>query len=203
MFVFHSVAENVKTFAHSYVFDRYVVRKIEVDRSEIPYALYPESDQSVRDIRRDAFLRGDDRYVTTVFFDIIGQLLHIVNGYAADLLIPYLDIEQRADDKAFACEILVPGKRSAYIACADDYHIVFSVQSEYFRKILFKICDVVAVTVLTETAEIAEVLSDLRRGYAEELREFTRRNFRDAFLFKVFEITVIARQTIINILYFI
>ena len=54
--------------------------------------------------------------------------------------------------------------------------------------------NIVAVTLLAEFAETAEILPDLRRRQAKLLAEFKRRNPVDAARFKLIQLSQVARQ---------
>ena len=47
------------------------------------------------------------------------------------------------------------------VSGADDNHIVYSVQSEYFSDFFVKIAYIISISLLPEAAEIIQILTDL------------------------------------------
>ena len=80
----------------------------------------------------------------------------------------------------------------------DNDNIVYAVQSENFGDLLSKILHIITVALLPETAEIIQILPDLRGGHLHLLTEFTGRNPLNAGLLKFTEIPVITGQPLDN-----
>lgn len=134
------------------------------------------------------------RVLLAEFFQLIG----VFNGqgthkYTCQIGVAVKDTYKFA---ASGLKIYMSSDSSAKIACADDYRFEIFVNTEDLAYLVIEILNVVAVTLLTETAEAVEILSDLRCGELHQLRKFTGRYALDSELHQFSEKAVVPRHTV-------
>ena len=90
------------------------------------------------------------------------------------------NVERRVEQKAGLLKVKVAQQRMTQMARADHDEPVPLVHAENMTDLCAQLQNVVAVALLTELAEAAQVLADLRGGDIHALAERARRNAHDA-----------------------
>lgn len=81
-------------------------------------------------------------------------------------------VEKGAEVKSRLGKVYIGRKGTSQIAHADKYSLEIAVKSEDFLYLITQESYIVAVSLLTESAEAVEVLSYLRGGQLHQLRQF-------------------------------
>ena len=133
---------------------------------EVPEAPDAQTDQPVGQRLRHALRHGQHRHVGMVAGHIVLQLVHGVDGHAADLRSDQRrgDIEGGVDAEAHLFKIEVLQQRMTKMPHADDDDAVPAVDAENVADLRPQLCHVIAVSLLPELTEAAEILPDLRGG---------------------------------------
>ena len=127
---------------------------------------------------------------------IVLHFLHGTDQHAVDPLTDQRrrDVKRCVERKAVLNKIKVLHQCVCQMPGADDDQAALRVDTENAPDLGTQLDDIIAVALLTEFAEAAEVLADLRSGDAHAVSERAGRN-ADGFLgMQVVQIAVVARQ---------
>ena len=177
------------------------LRSGQVNVGEVPYGLYAAAREALRDLDGDLLRHRQDRDVDGIFLEIGLKLLHAVDGNAVHRRAdePRVDIERGAQMAAPAAEAEVVDKGAANVADADKHRGKASVKAEYRRDLRAQSGNVVAVALLPEFTEAAEILTYLRRGKAKLLPKLGGGDPADAFFRKFVQLAQITGQAADNV----
>ena len=145
---------------------------------------------------------GEHRDIHLVRGKIALKLVHAENGNALEggSDDTGLNVERTGQLKAPFREAEVIHKRVTDVADADKHRLEAAIHTEDRGNLRAKRKHIVAVALLTELTEAAEVLPDLRRGKTELLTQCERRNTADPVLGKLIELTQISGQTTYDVI---
>ena len=133
---------------------------------EVPEASDAQTDQPVGQRLRHALRHGQHRHVGMVAGHVVLQLVHGVDGHAADLRPDQRggDVEGGVDAEAYLFKVEVLQQRMTQMPHADDDDAVPAVDAENVADLRPQLRHVVAVALLPELTEAAEILPDLGGG---------------------------------------
>ena len=89
----------------------------------------------------------------------------------------------------------IAGHRLPQSAVADDNELIFLVQSQDIADFLIQIVDAVTIALLSETAKIIQILSDLRSRISDQIAQILGRNLFDSFFLQLAQISPVSRQS--------
>ena len=139
----------------------------------------------------------ENDHIDMIFSQILGKRFHIENGntfvFGPDKL--GLDIESCLQVKAPVLEREVAHESLTDIADADKNGGKASVHTEDRGDLRTKRSDLISIALLTEFAEAAKVLPDLRRGKSQLAAKLTGGNAADTGFGKFIELSQITGQT--------
>lgn len=147
-----------------YVFDNDIGEFVAyIKMAEIPKAVYTAVVQPLRYLFYSRFRNADYRCNYLSFTAKTFDSLRVVNrnspyysAYAAGVFIENAD---QVDTAIFGYDLICDSR--ADITCADKYGGVQTFYTEYILYFITKLCDRVAYTLMTESAEAVEVLAHL------------------------------------------
>ena len=190
-----AVVEGQETVGKVDVFVENIARQLDVGK--VPDALHAEGDEPVGDLLRDRLGDGQDRDGGVVGGKIAVQLVHAADGDAV-----YRspddgrgDVEGSVEQEAALIKVKVLQQRMAEVTRADHDEAVLVIYAENMTDLGAKLHDVVAVALLPELAEAAQVLPDLRGGDAHALAERAGGDADDPSGMQLVKIAVVTRKT--------
>ena len=169
----------------------------QLDVGEVPEALYPQTDQVVGGVLGHRLGDGQHHHIHRVVLEETVQLGHGIDGHLVD---------RGADDrgryikggvhcKTALGEREVLQQRMAQIAHADHDEVMVVVHAQDMSDLSLQLLHIVAVPLLAELAEAAEVLPDLRGGDVHLLSQGMGGDPDDAAVAEVRQLTIISGQT--------
>ena len=165
---------------------------------EIPEAADTQADEPISQRLRHALGHGQYRHVGLVIGHIFLQLVHGMDLYAPDLRADEGggDVESGVDAEADLLKIKVLQQRVAQVAHTDDDQAVSLVDAEDVADLGAQLGHVVAVALLAELAEAAQVLTDLRGGDVHFCAKGVGADTHDALVIQVIQIAVISGEAV-------
>ena len=165
---------------------------------KIPKAVDTEGDQLICQRLRDALRNGQHRYLGMIRRNITLQVVHGTDLYTADMRVDQLggDIKSGIDLKTDFLEIKVLHQGVTEVTRADNDQAVTDVDAENVTDLTAQFGNIIAVALLTEFTEAAQVLTDLRGGDPHLRAERIGGDANRAAIVKVIQIAVIAGQTV-------
>ena len=85
---------------------------------------------------------------------------------------PGIDIEDPPEDKPSALEIHVIDQCLSQMSRSYNDQIMLLVQSQDLANLFVEILHIVSISLLSEPAEIIQILSDLGRGHLHDITQF-------------------------------
>ena len=163
------------------------VRHFKVYMGEIPYCLDRSFRQHLRDLNGRSFRNRKHRDINIILSDKSRHLFHGKDRHIRDFRAVQrgIDIKCSLERKSPVLEIHVIDQGLSQIAGADQNHIMLLVQPQYLADLFVQIAGIVSVSLLPETAEIIEILPDLRGSDVHDPAQLLRRNPLDTFVLKV------------------
>lgn len=160
----HTVGECHQTVAEMHIFHndmRIVDTQVKV--AEIPESADAERDQLIRKLLRSSFRNAEDSHLRMLLFTEFRKLLHGLDRKprrfcTVEFLVSVEDPDQTA---AALLKIQMRCDRLAEIARTDQDHAGAFIDTEDRTDDFTQFTDIVAVTLLTKTAEAVEILSNL------------------------------------------
>ena len=164
------VRQGVETLADVDVLNRDVRRGLDVDRCEVPKSSHAGETKLVGHLLGHFLRRADDADIDVVILNKFNDafVVHDLNAvdYRADER--RIHLEDPLYDKSRLVIVGVVDNGFSQIACADDDHLVFSVQTEDGADLIVQPLDAVTVALLSEPTEVVQVLTDLRSGITDQ-----------------------------------
>ena len=196
--VVHTVGKSHQAVAEMHIFHDHVrVLDTQVEVAEIPEAADPERNELIRKglcrILRDA-KHGNGRVMRPAEA-VKGFHRHDGKPRSRRALDQRIAVEDANQPAAALLEINVCGDRFAKIARTDQDDPGFLMDTEDIADDLAQFLDMIAIALLTETAEAIEILPDLRGGQPHSLRQFTGGDTLDLLALQIPEKSVIPGQT--------
>ena len=103
-----------------------------------------------------------------------------------------INIKNPTENKASTLEIPVIYKRLSQMSCSHDDQIMFFIQPKYSADLVIEIFHIVSIPLLSEAAEVIQILPDLRRSNLHDITQFLRGNSLDPFIFQFTQIPEIS-----------
>ena len=165
---------------------------------EVPEPADAQLDEPVGQRLRNVLRHGEHGDVGVIFVDIVLQLIHRADGDVVDFGADKGggDVEGGVNLEADLLEVEVLEQGMAEVAGTDDNQLVPIVDAQNVADFGAQFGDVIAVSLLAELTEAAQILPDLGGGDIHLAAEQTGRNAHDALVVEVVEIAVVARQTV-------
>src|SRR5699024_3708526 len=118
------------------------------------------------------------RNLHIIFYNKGFQILHApdLNSTHHESDEPGVNIEHPLYDKTALFKISVIGNSLSQISCSDDNNIMLPVNAQYLCDLCIKILYIIAIALLPESAEIIQILPDLRCRDLHPDAQFIRRN---------------------------
>ncbi len=173
------------------------LRYVQIYMSKIPYPPDAVTDKLLCHFLCTALGYGQDCDVDLHILDKLLHLLHRPHRDTVDLRAANLrvDIEDSPEDKPSALKVPVIDKRLPEMPRPDDDQVVLLVKPQYPADLLIKILHIVAISLLAETAEIVQILSDLGRCHLHDIAQFLGGNSLDPLILQFTQIPEIPGQT--------
>ena len=165
---------------------------------EIPEAADAKADEPVSQGLRHALRDSQHRHIGLIIGHILLQFIHRMDLYAANLRADKGggDVEGGVDAKADLLKIKVLQQRVAQVTHTDDNEAMSLVDTENMAYLGAQLGYVVAVTLLPELAETAQVLTDLRGGNVHLCAERIGTDAHDALVIQVIQVAVISGKAV-------
>ena len=130
---------------------------------KIPYCLDRSFRQHLRDLNCRCLWDRKHRDINIIVFNKSGHVFHGEDRHISDLAAVKrrIDIKGALKRKSPVLEIHVIDQRLTKIARADQDHIVLLVKPEYLADLFVQITGIIPISLLSEAAEIIEILPDL------------------------------------------
>ena len=166
------------------ILHRYMRRRLDIDGREIPKAVYTGKAQLVGHFLGYILRRADDSDIDVIFLYELHDVLVVHDLDSVDLRSDQFRIHFKypGHNETRLIIIGMVHDRLTQVSRADDDHLIPPVQTEDGADLIVQPLNTVAVALLSETAEIVQVLADLRRGVPDQMAEFTGRDLVDALL---------------------
>ncbi len=176
--IVHEIHQSQKTFTQVHILNGYILRHMNVYGGEIPDALDAICHQSVRYLLSHGVWYTDDADVCLIVFQ---ELIHGVNvadfdvfhlhAYELGIHIKYsIEVESELLESCIICHSLTN------ISCTNDDGAVPFVQPQNGGNLIVKFFHIISISLLTETTEAVEVLTDLGSGESDLFTQFFRGN---------------------------
>ena len=169
----------------------------ELHIGKVPEALHSQSNEPVRQRLGHALRHCQHRHVGVVLLHIVFQLLHGPDGHVVDLGTDQRrgHVEGGIHLKAHLLKVEVLQQRMAQMARSHHNEPVAGVDAQNVADFRAQLRHVIAVALLTEFTEAAEILPDLRGGDVHFLPQRIGGNAYHALVMQLVQIAVIAGQT--------
>ena len=165
---------------------------------EVPEAADAKTDEPVSQRLRHALGHGEHRHVGVVVGHIFFQFVHGADGDAADVRADQGggDIKGGVNAETDLVKVEVLQQRVAQVAGADDNELVAAVDAQNVADLGTQLRHVVAVALLAEFAEAAEILTDLGGRDVHFRTQRVGGDADDALVIQVVQIAVVAGETV-------
>ena len=160
----HPEGKSIQAVAQVDIFHNYIMRNRNVDCRKVPYSLDAAADNPVDHLLGLFLGSTDGSDLDRILPDKVLQLIQVIDIDAPDRHPdqPGIDVKQSPDKEAVLFESGIIGKGLAEIARAENNDMMVRIQAQYFMYLLPEFTDIIAITLLSESSEAIEILSDLR-----------------------------------------
>ena len=146
-----------------YILNSHMRRSLNIDRREVPQSSDTCEAELVCNFLGDFFRRADDAYVDVVVLNELNNAFIIHDFNTVDLSSDEfrLNFEDALHNETRLIVISVVYDGFAEITGSYNDHLILSVQSEDGANLVVKAFYAVSISLLAESAEVVQILSDL------------------------------------------
>ena len=169
----------------------------EINIREIPYGLNAVGGEQVCHGDRRFLWNGKHDDVNMIVAQVLFKRVHRVDGHVVEHRACQLRRNIKCGDKTEApcAEAEVVHQCMTDVARTDENGAIAAVSAEDAGDLPMQRGDIVALALLAEFTEAAEILSDLRRGKPKLLPKLKGRDAADAVAHQLVKLAQVARQT--------
>ena len=192
-----AVAEREQTVGKVDILGEDLAADVQLRIGEIPDPAHAERNELLGDLLRDMLGHGQYRNIGMARGEIVADLVERADKHVVDARANERggDVERGVEQKTGLHEVKVAQQRVAQVAGADDDEAVLLIHAENVTDLGAQLQNVVAVALLAEFTEAAEILPDLRGGDVHFLPQRIGGNAYHALVMQLVQIAVIAGQT--------
>ena len=170
----------------------------ELHIGEVPETLDAKGDQAIRQGLRNILGNRQNSHIGVVFGHIILQLVHGTDGDVANRGTDESggEIKGGVDLEAYLMKIKVLQQGVAQMTGTDNNQAMTAVNTENMADLTAQLGDVVAISLLTELAETAQILPDLGGGDVHFRTQRVGGDTHYTTVIEIVQIAIVAGQTV-------